>query len=94
MTIDSTTFGHLAICAIRYCHGRQTYMPSTIQGIVREHLAEISDRDLHVMIEDCKRMSDFDFGDEQIDKPNWIRYRQDLEAEQERRKREREHGKS
>ena len=34
-------FATLAICAIRYCHGRQTYMPGLVQRIIRPHLAEI-----------------------------------------------------
>lgn len=44
--INEDNFGVLAICAIRYCHGRQTYMPTLIQGIVGQHLEELSDRDL------------------------------------------------
>jgi hypothetical protein len=31
--LDQENFGTLAICAIRYCQGRQTYMPSLVQGI-------------------------------------------------------------
>lgn len=79
-------FGTLAICAIRYCHGRQTYMPRLVQDIIRPHLKELNDNDLNVMIEDCdfqKRMNLF--GDERIDKPGWIRWRELLEAERNRR---------
>ena len=79
-------FGTLAICAIRYCQGRQTYMPSLVQGIIRPHLKELSDRDLNVMLEDC----DFQermrlYGDERIDKPGWLKWKADLIAEKERR---------
>lgn len=51
--LEIDDFGILAICAIRYCHGRQTYMPNLVQGIIRQHLRELSDQDLTVMIDDC-----------------------------------------
>ena len=43
ISLSPTDFATLAICAIRYCHGRQTYMPSLVQGIVRKHLQELPD---------------------------------------------------
>ena len=86
ITMEQEDFGTLCICAIRYCQGRQTYMPELVQGIVRQHLKEISDKDLHVMIEDCRYQNDMNlYGDERIDKPNWLKWKQDLLAEQERR---------
>ena len=54
INISQEDFGTLCICAIRYCQGRQTYMPSLVQGIVREHLSELSDRDIQVMLDDCE----------------------------------------
>ena len=32
--LDEEKFGDLAVCALRYCQGRQTYMVSTVIGIV------------------------------------------------------------
>lgn len=82
-------FATLCICAIRYCHGRQTYMPSLVQGIVKEHLSEIPDNDLTVMLNDCDFQAQFKlYGDEKIDKPGWLKWRETIEAEIERRKRE------
>ena len=84
--IGQRDFATLCICAIRYCQGRQTYMPSLVQGIVREHFSELSDRDINVMLDDCKFQEQMNlFGDPNIDKPDWIRWRNDLEKEQERR---------
>ena len=84
--MTSDNFGILAICAIRYCQGRQSYMPSLIQDIVITHLTELSDRDLHVMIEDCRTQEEMDlYGSETIDKPGWIKFRKALIDEQERR---------
>lgn len=86
ISISQDDFGTLCICAIRYCQGRQTYMPSLVQGIVREHFSELSDRDINVMLDDCKFQEQMNlFGDPNIDKPDWIRWRKDLEKEQERR---------
>ena len=79
-------FGTLAICAIRYCHGRQTYMPDLVRSIVRPHLKELSDRDLGVMIDDCDYQEHMHlYGDERIDKPGWIKWREELIAERKRR---------
>lgn len=80
-------FGTLAICAIRYCQGRETYMPDLVRSIVRPHIKELSDKDLGVMIDDC----DFQrrgglYGNETIDKPGWLQWEQDLMAERESRK--------
>jgi len=87
--INKHDFGTLAICAIRYCHGRMSYMPSLVQGIVRAHLKEISDKDLNVMLDDCDYQEHMKlYGDEIIDKPDWLRWRQDLVEELERRKNE------
>lgn len=85
--ISSDDFGTLAICAIRYCFGRQTYMPDLVRDIVRPHLAELSDNDLGVMIDDCYFQERTNvFGDETIDKPGWLQWRAELIAERDRRK--------
>ena len=85
--LTPTDFGTLAICAIRYCQGRQTYMPSLVQEIVGRNLTEISDKDLHVMIEDWKYQAQNElYGDPWIDMPGWLRWKELLLAERERRK--------
>lgn len=87
--IGQRDFATLCICAIRYCHGRQTYMPSLVQQIVGAHLNEISDNDLKVMLDDCKYQAQFDlFGDERIDKPGWLQWQDTIKAEIEKRKKE------
>lgn len=86
INIEQDDFGTLCICAIRYCQGRQTYMPSLVQGIVREHFEEFSDKDIAVMLDDCRFQKQMDlYGDPTIDKPNWLRWKEDLLAEQRRR---------
>ena len=82
INIDQKDFGTLCICAIRYCHGRQTYMPSLVRGIITEQINNISDNDLNIMFDDCDFQMKFDlFGDEKIDKPGWLQWRQFLEDE-------------
>ena len=85
--IDEELFGTLAICAIRYCQGRMTYMPDRVRGIVRPHLKELSDKDLGVMINDCDfQRKTNNYGDETIDRPGWLKWEEELKAERERRK--------
>lgn len=86
MKISKEDFATLCICAIRYCQGRKTYMPSLVQGIVREHFDHIPDNDLGVMLNDCESQRTMElYGDEQIDKPGWLRWEQDLKDEIRRR---------
>lgn len=87
LTIDQDDLGALSICAIRYCHGRQTYMPSTIRSIIRGFIDKISDRDLRCMLRDCEWQEEMDlFGDREIDKPHWLIWKDELKAELNRRK--------
>lgn len=89
MTISKHDFGLVAICAIRYCHGRKSYMPSLIQNICKEHIQDFTDKDLQVMLNDCdeqKRISNY--GDDVIDRPGWLRWHQILLEERERRRHE------
>ena len=87
ITLSQKDFGTLAICAIRYCHGRQSYMPELVRDIIRPYLGRISDKDLNIMFEDCEfqRQTEM-YGDEKIDKPGWIEWENELKAERERRK--------
>ena len=83
--IRQEDFATLCIGAIRYCHGRKTYMPSLVMEIVGRHLSELSDRDIKVMYDDCRFMNLSDYGDEAIDKPNWLLWEKKLKEEVRRR---------
>lgn len=73
--VDPEYFGTLCICAVRYCFGRQTYMPDMVQNIVICHLEELSDRDIRVLLEDGEFQWRMDlYGDPTIDKPGWLRF--------------------
>ena len=84
--IAKEKFGVLAICAVRYCHGRQTYMPDMVRKIVLPYLDKLTDHDIRVMYEDCdfqRRMRLY--GDERIDMPGWLQWEQVLKAEAQKR---------
>lgn len=86
MTIymEQEDFGTLCICALRYCHGRRTYMPSLVQEIVGEHLHELSDKDIKVLWDDCRFMNASDYGDE-CDKVDWLKWERKVREEWKRR---------
>lgn len=84
--IDQKDFGTLCLCAIRYCQGRETYMPGLVRKICEKYFDKISDKDLKVMIEDCgfqRRMNLY--GDEMIDKPSWLAWETKLHDEARKR---------
>lgn len=86
ITISEDDFGILAICAIRYCQGRETYVPDLVRSVAKKHLDEIDDNDLAVMIADCEFQEWANlYGNEKIDKPGWLKWRDELLAERERR---------
>lgn len=83
--IDKDDFGILCVCAIRYCHGRRTYMPSLVQDIVSYHLNELSDKDLQVMIDDCVFQQNMDLYGDECDKVDWLKWEELLFAEKKKR---------
>ena len=83
--IDKENFATLCICAIRYCHGRKTYMPSLVMDIIGQHLSELSDRDVRIMYNDCRFMNPTDYGDEVIGRSEWLLWEKTLKKELKRR---------
>ena len=87
MKMNKEDFATLCICAIRYCQGRETYMPSLVQRIVKEQIKLIPDNELTIMIQDCDYQRRYDlYGDVSIDKPGWLEWEQFLKDEKEKRK--------
>ena len=86
--ISEEQFGILSICALRYCHGRRTYMPSLVQRIVGTHLSELSDKDIGVMMEDCQYQRRFNLYGDNCDKVDWLKWEEKVIAESRRRKEE------
>lgn len=72
--ISQQDFGTLCICALRYCHGRRSYMPSTVQNIVKAHFDDLSDNDLKVIAEDEGFQSEMSLWGDACDKEAWWRF--------------------
>lgn len=52
IAISQEDFGTLCICALRYCFGRRSYMPSLIRSIVKAHFKDLDSADLLIMADD------------------------------------------
>ena len=49
---QNNTFGAVLICAVRYCIGRQTYMPELVINFIRPLLPKLDSKTLTVMERD------------------------------------------
>ena len=83
---DNEDFGTILTCAVRYACGRQTYMPSIVIGFIRPLISEIDDNALCCMERDIRDAERFGgYGDEKIDKPDWMRFLAELQSEIDKR---------
>lgn len=78
--ISHRDFGTLCICALRYCMGRRTYMPSLVQGIVRSHFFDLADEDLRILRNDKQWQSDMELYGDPCDKTSWEKFWNDLDC--------------
>lgn len=89
INVDEQDFGTVCVCALRYAMGRETYMPALVRDFIRPLLPQMPDKALAVMIMDCEDQERKNiWGSETIDKPGWLRWKQELLAEKERRSRD------
>lgn len=86
---DVSDFGAMMICAVRYAIGRETYMPSLVQGFIRRYPQAVTenvkatilrdieenDRITEHDLGDGKKMTIDHLGDTKIDRPGWIAFR-------------------
>lgn len=81
-------FESVLICALRYCLGRQTYMPSIVIAFVRPMLSALSVRALSVIVRDIENAKGGvpGLGDPNIDEPLWLNLLNAAKAELEGRK--------
>ena len=85
--------GAIAICAVRYALGRETYMPGLVQDFVRRHPEIVTDNVRAVMIRDItehdyiREYTTIDgntikvdgLGSTTIDRPGWLKFKAWLE---------------
>lgn len=69
--ISNEDFATLCICALRYCHGRRSYMPHLVQTIVEEHFGDIPTHTLNIIIADKDFQTRMDMWGDEIDKYDW-----------------------
>ena len=81
--------GTIAICAVRYALGRETYMPSLVQDFVKRHPEIVDENTRAVMIRDINeadRITEYKLpsgktlkidglGSTTIDRPGWLDFR-------------------
>ena len=79
INISQEDFGTLCICALRYCHGRRTYMPSLVQGIVRSHFKDLDENTLRCIAEDETTQRRFDLWGDSCDLRDWLAFYQALQ---------------
>lgn len=72
--ISKEDFGTLCVCALRYCHGRQTYMPGLVQEIVSTHFGDLTDKDLKVIADDERFQREMNLWGDKCDKVDWERF--------------------
>jgi len=71
----------MSLHAIRYCMGRQTYMPGLIKEICRKYINKFSTDVIICMYYDCLRQEENDcYGCKYIDKPDWLVWKNELEG--------------
>lgn len=85
----SDEFGAVCNCAVRYCLGRRSYMPSLVCGYIAPLLPELTDKTLDCFERDIaeRKRTGFDFGDS-CDYETWDAFYKAVCKEIERR----EHG--
>lgn len=76
---NDENFGTICVCAVRYALGRRTYMPSIVQEFVGSNIDQIDNNSLAVMHSDVKSASNY--GDDLIDRPDWMLFQSKLEEE-------------
>lgn len=83
INIEDEDFGCILNCAVRYCIGRQTYMPHLVMAYITPLLPQLSNRTIGTMIRDIENAHSY--GDESIDKPSWMHFLEHCKAEMEKR---------
>lgn len=83
----SDTFGAVLNCAVRYCIGRQTYMPRLVMDVIRPMLPDLTDKTLAVFEQDIARADNY--GSE-YDEVDWMDFLDSVREEIARRRGEHE----
>ena len=72
------SFESLVVCAIRYCLGRKSYMPSVIIEAALPFLPHLSKNTLHVLQRDINSAQSYGMS---MDKSAWMIFLEHIDAE-------------
>lgn len=88
VSVDDDNFQAILMCAVRYSLGRQTYMPHLVMDYIAPLVPLLSDRTLAVIERDIGEADKMGvgYGNERIDKPRWLQFRQLILSEIKKRK--------
>ena len=82
ITINRHDFATLCINALRYCQGRQTYMPDLVAQYIKPLIPYLDNRTLYVFKRDVEEaIADDHTGDPEIDKPIWVDFLDHINSE-------------
>lgn len=71
--VTDDRFGAILNCAVRYCLGRKTYMPSLVIDYIIPLIPHLSNNTLFVFQRDVSDAESFGgYGDDRLDKPAWM----------------------
>lgn len=74
ITLDEN-FESIIICAVRYCLGRRTYMPSLVVSYITPLIPNLSDKTLYCLEKDVIGAKDTcGYGDKHADEPVWMKF--------------------
>ena len=84
--VKDDNFGAVLNCAVRYCLGRQTYMPRLVCDFIRPLLPELSNKAIWCFQKDIKdhQSYGYSFGAD-FDERMWMDFYHAVEEEQKRR---------
>lgn len=71
--------GSVLICAVRYCIGRQTYMPKVVMDFTVPLLPILNDTTILCMMRDIRDATNY--GDPDIDQPDWMNFSEKINQE-------------
>lgn len=80
MSISDHDFSTMAICSVRYCLGRHTYMPETVADIIIKHKECVDLRDRRIVIKDIEEYRGR-VGFSEVDEPTWKKLQEELRGE-------------
>lgn len=78
INISKEDFGTLCFCALRYCCGRRTYMPSLVQGIVMSHFKDLDEQTLKTIAQEEEYQRRFNLWGDSCDKEDWLNFYRSL----------------